>query len=230
MPPGSSEHSRAIAELAPQGFTAPQIAERLGIKCARVQRLARRDGVTLPGAGGRACRIAVPVPTAQLPALDAIATGAAVTRAEIIRRLVLAALDSGGKPAVRLLGKSARPKRTYRSREVREAQEAAQAVAEAARAAEVARSAPPWPEWLRAAVAAGQHPLRAVRLHLGLRLVDVEAAAGVSQNRVGAIERGAIPFTPRMRARLAPALGVEPGWLDPGRAGDQDPREALVAA
>lgn len=160
----------------------------------------------------------------QMPALDALAERAAVDRCEIISRLLAVALEDGGRPAARLLGKLAQPKRRYMSREDRAAMKAAEAATRAAqefdRQAEAARRWATAPEPVRAAVAAGQHPLRAVRLHLGLRQRDVAERAGLGfygETRVGEMERGDRPLTPRMRERLAAAMGVEAEWL--GSAG-----------
>lgn len=211
-----AEVVRSIADLARDGLTTREIGARLGLPVCRVIRVAKRRGIELPIAVKGARRVSVLVGAAYVPALDVLANAASVSRAELVRRLLSVALEKGGKPAAQLLGPLAKPKRHYTPKRTPEQKEADRRAAEAAQAAAEAERLASLPEWLKAALAAGQHPLKAVRLHLGLRQRDVADAAGMGaygENDIGDLERGGRPLAAKMAARLAAAMGVVPEWL-----------------
>ncbi len=54
--------------------------------------------------------------------------------------------------------------------------------------------------------------LRQTRIHLGLSVLALATAAGLSHTAVGNVERGTMPTLATAEA-LAIALGVSPGWL-----------------
>ena len=54
--------------------------------------------------------------------------------------------------------------------------------------------------------------LRETRIHLGLSVLALATAAGLSHTAVGNVERGTMPILATAEA-LAIALGVSPGWL-----------------
>ena len=54
--------------------------------------------------------------------------------------------------------------------------------------------------------------LRETRIHLGLSVLALATAAGLSHTAVGNVERGTMPTLATAEA-LAIALGVSPGWL-----------------
>ncbi len=54
--------------------------------------------------------------------------------------------------------------------------------------------------------------LRQTRIHLGLSVLALATAAGLSHTAVGNVERGTMPTIATAEA-LATALGVSPGWL-----------------
>lgn len=70
------------------------------------------------------------------------------------------------------------------------------------------------PEWLAVPTAEGEPATAVVRRHLGRTQAEVAKAAGVRRGFLADVERGAKRLTPRTRARLAAALGVEAAWLE----------------
>lgn len=61
----------------------------------------------------------------------------------------------------------------------------------------------------------GERMLRAARQRLGLRVLDVAAAARISEGRLYRIEQGRTRATDEERARLADALGQTVALLFP---------------
>ena len=70
--------------------------------------------------------------------------------------------------------------------------------------------ASPPPDGLRREGVASR--LRETRIHLGLSVLALATAAGLSHTAVGNVERGTMPTLATAEA-LAIALGVSPGWL-----------------
>lgn len=222
---------RQLCRLVAQGYNAREIEQRLGITHRRVHRIAKRNGIDMQGGlGNNARRVQVVIATPVLAALDTVAAGAGVDRCEMARRILAVALGGSGEAAIRLLGPQSRPKRSYGQakapmvgkRAQRAALRAARAAEEAERARLEAKAAAEaiarMPTTVKDAIAAGQHPLRAVRLHLGLRQVDVAERVGMGfhgDTQIGEIERGRYRLTPWMAERLAKAMGVEAAWLRP---------------
>ena len=70
--------------------------------------------------------------------------------------------------------------------------------------------------------------LRQTRIHLGLSVLALATAAGLSHTAVGNVERGTMP-TVATAESLATALGVSPGWLAYGLGPPKLPGRRRVA-
>lgn len=81
-----------------------KIAAAEGVTQQRLSSQLVEYGVVNPGRPNKRMVLAH-VREADLAALDIIAAGAGINRSEMISRIVLAALDGNGRPALRLLGK-----------------------------------------------------------------------------------------------------------------------------
>lgn len=71
--------------------------------------------------------------------------------------------------------------------------------------------------------------LRQTRIHLGLSVLALATAAGLSHTAVGNVERGTMPTVATAEA-LATALGVSPGWLAYGLGPMELPARRRAAA
>lgn len=66
-----------------------------------------------------------------------------------------------------------------------------------------------------ARLVAGEHPVKLWREHRRMKQMDLAQAAGIGQGYLSEVEAGKKLASPRMLARLAAVLGVEPGELTP---------------
>ena len=215
--PHAKTHAVAarIRFLAGEGFTGAEIAKRIELSYQRTVRVTDMFGIELGSARGRRKISDVGLSTEAVAAVATLAERAGVTRAVMLERLVTVALDGGAQVAARRLGKLALPVKRRSSaggpRPLTRRPPKLPPVVDR-------DDASPRPEWLMTAITEGQHPVRAARLHAGLRQTDLGRLVGIEASVVSNIKRGVPPFTVRMRHRLAAVLGVEPEWLRPGGA------------
>ena len=69
------------------------------------------------------------------------------------------------------------------------------------------------PGWLALPIARGEAPAKVVREQSGRSRSDIATAAGIKESHLSDIECGNKAPSPRIRARLAAALGIDPTWL-----------------
>lgn len=101
--------------LSSEGHSAAELGRLLEENPRRVARLARIHDVRLAGPGGRR-RLTFGMKRKLIRVLDEIATGAGVSRSSMAERLLSSLLEDSGRPALKILGKAARPKRKYKPR------------------------------------------------------------------------------------------------------------------
>ncbi|WP_262267366.1 hypothetical protein [Microvirga yunnanensis] len=117
-PAPAAERAKLIAqipELGADGFSSEEIGERLGQNVCRIIRLVRQREIKLAGRGGMR-RVTIPMPARHMMVVDVLAREAAVNRGVMLARLAILSLDGSAAGSRRLLGKDAKPKRTYRPR------------------------------------------------------------------------------------------------------------------
>ena len=88
-------------------------------------------------------------------------------------------------------------------------------IADAARSALASGEEILLPDWLVYATLDGKSPLQAIRDQAGVSREHVSDTSGVSVALLQGLEDGTVLATEALRDKLAVALAVPPGWLEP---------------
>lgn len=105
-----------IAQLQLDGFTASEIAKRLGLSRQQVYRVLARSQFEMQLPRGSARLVGARLPAPQYAVVRSLAERAQVSPAIMLVRIARCILDEGHQAAARRLGKHALPKRGYQRR------------------------------------------------------------------------------------------------------------------
>jgi transposase len=103
-----------VAQLTLDGFTASEIAQRLGLSHKQVLRVAARRQAELQPRGGKARLVAAKLSSSHYAVVRSLAEKAQITPSAMLARIAGCVLEDGPQMALRRLGKQAYPKRDYR--------------------------------------------------------------------------------------------------------------------